>query len=381
MAGRMITFDMLKRLREFSDGKSLITSFYLATIPERGDFVERATKLLAEARNQLDGYSEEEKNSILKDFEAIEDFVKNTLIHEVKDPDPFLIKGVAIFSAKQKGIFQVYYLPNALRERVVVDYSPFIRPLTLLLDEYKRYLVAVVDHKKARFYEMFMGAIIDTGKIVDVNQKARLKSPPARLKRKYDYAIAEHFLRVGEMIDTLMEAKQMDLLIIGAPGSIKDELMFYLPFRVRQKVAGSFDADPTEKIDSILQKARKVEEKFEREEEKKVVEELKNRLKEGKFAVSGLKDTLDALMHNQIQTLVVEAGYEVSGVRCPECGFLGTDEETCPVCGAKTLKVRDIIDDAIEEAIEQGASIEHVIDKSLIEPIGHIGALLRFEEQ
>ncbi len=380
MARKMITFDMLKELREFSDGKSLITSFYLATIPERGDFVERANKMLLNAHSELKDYPDEAVSSVLQDFEAIENFVKNQLIHDVKEPDPFVIKGVAIFSSRQKGIFQVYYLPNALRERVVVDYSPFIRPLTLLLDEYKRYLVAVVDHKKARFYEMFMGAIVDTGKIVDVNQKARLKSPPVRLKRKYDYAIAEHFLRVGEMIDTLMQAKQMDLLIIGAPGDVKDELMLYLPFRVRQKVAGTFDADPTEKIENILQKARKVEEKFEREEEKKVVEELRKRLDEGKYAVSGLEATLDALMHNQVQTLIVEAGYEVPGVRCPECGFLGTDQETCPVCGAKTLKVRDIVDDAIEEAIEQGASIEHVIEKSLIEPMGHIGALLRFEE-
>jgi peptide chain release factor subunit 1 len=335
MARKIITFDMLKELREFSDGKNLITSFYLATIPERGDFVERTRNQLDNARKELESadYTDSQKKSVLSDFERIEKYVNEVLTVDVKEPDPFVIKGVAIFASSDRGFFQVYYLPNALRERVVFDYSPFIRPLTLLLDEYKRYLVAVVDHKKARFYEMFMGAIVDTGKVVDVNQKARLKSPPARLKRKYDYAIAEHYLRVGEMIDTLMEVKQMDLLIIGAPKEFEGELMMYLPFRIRQKIAGTIDAEPTERIETILEKARKVEESYEREEEKKIVEELRRRVEEGQFAVSGLKDTLDALMHNQVQTLVVEEGYEVSGVRCPKCGFLGTDEEVCPVCG------------------------------------------------
>ena len=382
MARKIVTFEMLKELREFSDGKNLITSFYLSTIPERGDFVERARSLLDNAKKELENadYTGSQKESVLRDFEKIEKYVEEVLTADVKEPDPFVIKGVAIFASSDRGFSQVYHLPNTLRERVVIDYSPFIRPLTLLLDEYKRYLVAVVDHKKARFYEMFMGSIVDTGKVVDVNQKARLKSPPARLKRKYDYAIAEHYLRVGEMIDTLMEVKQMDLLIIGAPREFKGELMMYLPFRIRQKIAGTIDADPTDRIETILEKARKVEEEYEREEEKKIVEELKQRVEEGHFAVSGLKDTLDALMHNQVQTLVVEEGYEVSGVRCPRCGFLGTGEETCPVCGEKTLKVKDMIDDAIEEAIEQGASVEHVIEKSLMEPLGHIGALLRFEE-
>ena len=225
---------------------------------------------------------------------------------------------------------------------------------------------------------MFMGAIVDTGKVVDINQKARLKSPPPRLKRKYDYAIAEHFLRVVEMIDILMETKKFDLLILGASPDVKDELMLYLPFRLRQKMAGTIDARPTDKIETILDRARKVEQEYEREEERKIVEELKERLKEGKLAVAGLKDTLDALMHNQVQTLIVEEGYEVEGVRCPKCGFLGTEEETCPACGAKTVKVPDIVDDAIEETIEQGAGVEHVIDKSLLESVGHIGALLRF---
>ncbi len=379
MSRKIITFDMIKKLRDFSDGKNLFTSFYLSTVPERGDFVERALEMLRKARKEPGNYSEEERNFIEEDLKSIEDFVKNTLVHQVKDPDPYIVKGVAIFSSKQGGIFQVYHLPNPLRERIVIDYSPFIRPLTLLLDEYKRYLVVVVDYKKARFYEMFMGAIVDTGKIVDVNQKARLISPPARLKRKYDYKKAEHFLKVGEVLDILMQAKEIDLVIIGSPDRIKDELYLYLPFRIRQRIAGSFHADPDEKLDSILEKARKVEEEFEREEEKMIVEELKDRLKTGQLAVSGLKDTLDALMHNQVQTLIVESGYEVSGVRCPVCGFLGTDEEICPVCGTKTLKVQDIIDDAIEEAIEQGASVEHVINKDLIRPLGHIGALLRFE--
>ncbi len=382
MATRMISYDMLKELREFSDGKNLITSFYLSTVVDRGDFVERTREMIEKARTELESsdLTERQKESVRQDLKKIQDFVENRLIVDVKDPEPYLIKGVAVFSSHNRNLFQVYYLPRPLRERLVFDYSPLIRPLTLLLDEYKRYLVVVVDHKKARFYEMFMGSIVDAEKLVDINLRARLKSPPARLRRKYDYALAEHFMRVSEVIDMLFSLRDYDLLIIGEPRKLEGQLMLYLPFRIRQKIAGRFEADPSDSIDVILRRARKIEEIVEREEERKLVEELKNRLAEGRLAVAGLKDTLDALMHNQVQTLIVETGYEVPGVRCPNCGFLGTGEETCPVCGTKTLKVVDIIDDAIEEAIEQGASVEHVIEKSLMQDIGHIGALLRFPE-
>ncbi len=383
MANRMITYDMLRKLREFFDGEHLITSFYLSTVEARGDFVERAQKLIGDARKRLEeaDYSEEQKKSVLADFDKISGFVRDKLPIEVKDANPFLIKGVAVFSSSARGFFQVYYMPRPLRERVVFDFSPYIRPLTLLLDEYKRYLVVVVDHKKARFYEMFMGSIVDAEKLVDLNLRARLKSPPPRLRRKYDYAIAGHYMNVAESIDLIMSLRDYDLLIIGEPKKLAGRLMAYLPFRLRQKVAGRFEASPSDSIEAILRRARKIEEIVEREEEMKLVRELKDRLSEGQFAVSGLKDTLDALMHNQVQTLIVEEGYEVSGVRCPKCGFLGTDEAICPVCGSETLHVVDIVDDAIEEAIEQGASVEHVIEKSLLEDVGHIAALLRFEEE
>ncbi len=68
MARKMITFEMLRDLREFFDGKNLITSFYLSTIPERGDFVERTGKMLKEALEKLESssFSPEQKDSVKK---------------------------------------------------------------------------------------------------------------------------------------------------------------------------------------------------------------------------------------------------------------------------------------------------------------------------
>ena len=381
-ASRMITFDMIRELREFANGRNLITSLYLATVPERGDFVERANRMFDDALDRLErfDYTERQKESVRNDIAKLREFVREVLPAEVKSTVPFVVKGIAAFSSTSRNLFRVHYLPRPLRERLVFDYTPYIRPLTLLLDEYKRYLVVVVDHKKARFYEMFMGSIVDAEKLVDINLKARFKSPPVRLKRAYNYLVAEHLMRVVDVIDMLMATRNYDLLIVGEAKPVRGQLQLYLPFRLRQKLAGAFVADPTDPIERILDEARKIEIEVEKAEERKLVEELKRRLAEGELAVAGLRDTLDALMHNQVQTLIVAEGFEAEGVRCPKCGFLGVDEETCPSCGAETYKVRDVVDDAIEEAIEQGVGIEHVIQKELLEGIGSIGALLRFPE-
>jgi peptide subunit release factor 1 (eRF1) len=70
----------------------------------------------------------------------------------------------------------------------------------------------------------------------------------------------------------------------------------------------------------------------------------------------------------------------VSGVQCPDCGWLGpAGERRCPADGARLVALDDLTDAAIELSVQQSAELLAVRhDRETIEAHGGIGALLRF---
>jgi len=375
----MITYDMLKTLHTIGDGRNPIVSLYLKIDPA-GEFVKRCRNLLynalKEARKE-NRISEFQMQRIEGDLRKIQTYVEQHAPLWIKEEQ---VRQVVIFSSQPLRFWQVYPLPRTARERAIVDLSPYIRPLTLLLDEYKRYYVVLLDPKKARLFEMFLGSIQEEEKFVDV--VGRVKTPPPRLRRKVDYAIYNHYQRVAEVLYDRYRLGRFDLLIVGGPPDAVSAFLMFLPYTLRQVLAGTFKAPVNLSIREALKEARKIEENYEKREEREIVEHLKNELaRRDHGAVAGLQGVLQALMENRVTTVVVSEGFVEPGVRCPRCGFLGLEETTCPACGAQTVRVPDIVDDLIEEAVEQGARIEHVLDPALLADIGHIGALLRYPEE
>ncbi len=367
---RMITRDMLVALHELADGSAPVVSLYLSTLPYREDPVRRGEALLEELN----------RKGVEAERERIHTFLREELPGLLKSREPYAVRGVALFASAPRRFFQVYPLPHPVRDQVVVDQTPYIRPLSTLLDEYKRYLVVVVDPKKARFYEMFLGAITDAEKLQGIRPFERVKSPPPRRKRHYDYVIAQHYLSAAEYAAELMFRKHFDLLIIGEPRAFRGQFALYLPHSLREKIAGTMEADPTDDIAVVLERARKVERAYEKAEEERILERFRKTLEEGGPAVAGLPAVLDALMHNQLQTILLAEGFHREGVRCPSCGFLGLEERTCPVCGKATVRVPDVVDDLVEEAWVQGVGVEHVLEAGRLKDAGYVGGFLRFVE-
>ncbi len=368
---RMITRDMLVELHELADGTAPVVSFYLSTLPYREDPVQRGERLL----QTLEGRGVEAEQ------DRIRSFLREELPGLLKSQEPYAVRGVAVFASAPREFFQVYPLPHSVRDLAVADRSPYIRPLSTLLDEYKRYLVVVVDPKKARFYEMFLGAITDAEKLRGIRPFERVKSPPPRRKRHYDYVIAQHYLSVAEYTADLMFRKHFDLLIIGEPRAFQGQFSLYLPFSLREKIAGTMEADPTDDIAVVLARARRVERAYERAEEERTLKRFREILEAGGPAVAGLPAVLDALMHNQLQTILLAEGFQREGVRCPSCGFLGLEEATCPVCGRPTVRVPDVVDDLVEEAWVQGVGVEHVLEAERLKDVGYVGGFLRFVDE
>jgi peptide chain release factor subunit 1 len=74
---------------------------------------------------------------------------------------------IAIFSCSGKGFYQKIELPRRVRDRMVVDATPWVRPMRAVLDEYHRACVLILDKETARTWELYQGEINETSEILD----------------------------------------------------------------------------------------------------------------------------------------------------------------------------------------------------------------------
>jgi peptide subunit release factor 1 (eRF1) len=96
----------------------------------------------------------------------------------------------------------------------------------------------------------------------------------------------------------------------------------------------------------------------------------------------GMSSTLEAVWLRQVRTLVVADGLTASGSDCPVDGRLYLEPPgPCPMCGAETLPVGDIVDRAAQLTLEQDGGVE-ISHGEAAEPLRDacdgMGALLRF---
>ena len=96
-----------------------------------------------------------------------------------------------------------------------------------------------------------------------------------------------------------------------------------------------------------------------------------------------LHSVLAALVERRVEALMVREGAEAPGTKCVTCGWLGpAGLEGCPVDETQLDVVENIIEAAIQAAIQQSASV-HVVhqgdgDESAAPFSGPMAVLLRY---
>ena len=129
----------------------------------------------------------------------------------------------------------------------------------------------------------------------------------------------------------------------------------------------------------VLTESAELEKKLKAREEEESVQSFVSELEKGGLAVSTLKRTLRSLNRGEAQTLLVTRYFSKPGRTCPRCHFLFVDEARCPSCQMKTEPFLDIIDEAVEAALDKKCQVKHINPPSKLDRYGKIGALLRYK--
>jgi len=374
--------EQIRLLAGFKSESLSTMSFYLDTDKSRQTKKEIAVSfknLLSEGRTRLESLdlSRVRKESLLQDLDKIGRFGTQSL-------PAWNAAGLAVFSCTGAKFWEELALPRAPRNHFIFDRSLYVRPLTAMLDEYRRICALLLTRQEARWYKVFMGEIsLLDGLKSDVPSRVREGGwqgyESKRIERHIDAHLHDHFKKASLKTFDLFKKNQFDWLFLGCKEEYRSDFEPLLHPYLKERLKGWLKTDSNNTEDKILKQALEMERKLKVEEEAALAQTLVSELEKGGRAVSGMKEVLRKLNTWEVQSLVLSRNFAAEGTACPKCHFLYVDEVRCPVCQVKTEKVQDIVHESVHSALEKKVQVRYVTPPSKLDRYGKVGAFLRFK--
>ena len=169
-----------------------------------------------------------------------------------------------------------------------------------------------------------------------------------------------------------MEMKNLQGVIIGGPGPVKEDFVKLKPYNYQLKILGVVDTGYADEqgLKELMEKSEDVLKEQEAVKEKKLVADFISRIAKDGLAVYGLEATQKAVDAKRAATLLVTEDMELYDCefKCPNCGkvvakSIEEKHETEPCeCGShrKVGFCRLRVTDLIEAAESQGIPVEFI---------------------
>jgi hypothetical protein len=356
-ADRLLGTETIDRIAHFDSGGLPIVSTYL-TVPPGPDAHASAKTKADSLLHEIRGLGEERslghdaRLSLRRDIERVAGAIANATI----TPGT-----LAFFSCSGGGLFEVVSLPRAVRDRIIVDASPWIRPMLAVVGDYQRCCAVVVDRRAARAWELYLGQVRDTGLGQQLHMPSVNDSNERRDSNRAEELEKRHFRQVAEALERLQRANRYDIFAIGGHDSEVPRFLGLLPDALRERMAGTFSVDDDSITPATVRAhAEAILDRYELDRQRSSVAEVLATEAAGGPAALGLQACLWAGSMAAVADLYVQDGTTKPGVVCDESRWFALRGERCPICARPTRQTPDVIDELVEAVIDEGGAIHHV---------------------
>jgi len=351
---------LIKELAEIYDPESrdYYISLYLGKYKEKNNLLDQRQKA---CQSVLTGH---ELHNFLKTIEDIKQFLKKNINDNV-----------ALFASHKHKFLRTIVLPVHIDNLLVVDSSPYLRPLARIHDEWESFTLVLISQNYAKIFSISLGKVEhETTLSADIMNKHKKGGwSQARFQRLRKGAINSFFSEIENALHKITDKK----IVLAGPGIAKLRFRDRLAREVQNNIVGIIDININGEH-KLLKEAIHLIAKREERASCEAVQHLKSEILKDGLAVYGVKETLKAAENGQVEILILEKDYKLHGWICENCQRVDIgDKKQCPHCGNKTSTV-DVIEEILEFAERTNSEIEFT-DKEDIAQLGHIGALLRFK--
>jgi len=328
------------------------------------------TSVLTAATHKVesnDALTHEERMALRDDVERVRDVL-------LSDVAANGTRAVAVYACGPADLLEVVRLRRPVENKVVLERTAFVEPLVLHGTD-EAWLVLITNRRAARLFVGPGDALDETDRIVDDvhSQHEQGGWSQANYQRSVEKEVTDHLAHAAELAFDVYKKRGLDRVLVGAPDELLTEFKSKLHPYLRERIAGRISVDvENASLDDVCEAAKPLILEHVRACEREALDRLALGVGAGGRGAAGLEEVLDALNQARVETLLIAENFHASGRVDFEAGLLlpeGVDQGEA---------VEDIVEPAIEKAIEQSASAMVVRHHDDLVPLGGIGAVLRF---
>ncbi|HEY6584521.1 MAG TPA: Vms1/Ankzf1 family peptidyl-tRNA hydrolase, partial [Gaiellaceae bacterium] len=241
-------------------------------------------------------------------------------------------------------------------------------------------VVAVVGREQGRLYQLRAGRLDEIADLFEEQPRRHDQGgwSQARFQRHVDELAKDHLKDVAEELSNQLRRLRYPRAIVVSPDEMKSDFKETLPSDARNAIVGWASAEAHASPTDLFEVAMPVLEHWREERESESVERWKEAAGRNGRAASGWEETLEAASDARVDCLLFQEGAGSSAYVCPACGRVSVSGGRCPLDGTEMEERTDGLDLAVHQVLVHGGQVLALRHRQDLEPVGGIGALLRF---
>lgn len=346
---------------------------YFASAAARSTAINSVLNEAEREIGRLQGLEHDELTTLREDLER----VRGELHRDGLAADG--TQGVAIYACGLADLFRVLQLPTPVRTHAVIERTAYLEPL-IGPGQQESWGVVLTNRRFARLFRGSGASLAETDRFEDDvhSQHTQGGWSQARYQRSVDKEFEDHLRHVADVLFEAHKRQSFDRLLIGAPEEMVTQFESVMHPYLRERICGHLQLDVENSSgEEVRRLAGEAIERHRAERERKLLERLEENVGRNVRAASGADAVCTALNEARVEVLLVGDGLTEPGLRDPLTGAIAPEGAALPN-GAAAEPVTNLLEDAMEKAIEQNADIVVVRDPEALVEHGGIAALLRF---
>lgn len=228
---------VVKMLEGYRNSKFPILSLYLGSeekkVPYPAYLISQLHSLIHQNLNK------QEQKFWKKALEKIDAYLRQFFNRENNNHS-------VVFFVSDKNIWKVLEFEFFLPPMLIINNSPYLKPLEKVLGKDKKYLVLLVDREKARLFTVHLGKIEEQRNFFNdqVPQMVKAKKIDYGREDKIFRHIEEHLHRhlqlVAQVVHEFSKGKNIKFLIIGSHEELLPKIRENLLYPQNKMVIGEF---------------------------------------------------------------------------------------------------------------------------------------------
>jgi peptide subunit release factor 1 (eRF1) len=332
-------------------------------------------KVLAERARALPARSPE-RDSFERDAERIQGYLRDELRPSANALALFACTGCGSF-------FEAVQLDTPIGQHALfVGPVPHIYPLVRLVDEYPRYAAVMLDTNQAQIFVFGLNTVERETEVK--NPKTKRTSvggwSQARYQRHVEHFHLQHVKEVADTLDRIVSDEGIAHVVVIGDEVAVPLLRDQLPPRLQEKLVDVIRLDRTAGGRDILEATLEALRAKDAATDAEQVARMLDAWRAGGLAVAGPADTLEALQLGQVEELLVSSRPQQIAMETSRQVELtaGPVDVSTTEAAASDPERLVIADELVTRAEQTGARVRFIEDPTLREPVGGVGALLRF---